>query len=344
MGRKLLYIFILTTALQALLTSCEQRPDNVVSKSKMEQVLYDYHLAKSMINQLPPNEKYKEQLYIDAVMRKNKVSQADFDSSLVWYNRHNSDLKDIYDHLNKRFETADKELQLSTGNTSMANVASSDGDTANIWNGAAIIVLRPKPSLNHESFIIKADTSFHRFDKYILSGDLSMVNENTMARSNSVTMSLSIRYDDGKVISDTRTLRNTARQELSIEAHEDKDIASVSGFIHYTPNSTDERSIAMVNNLTLIRMHKPDSLIHTVAKPDTTATDTMPAVNTDSTRPSRHLTPEELREQNRSDEELKLKTAPDASKIKRRFNRRGTNNNNNRTRQPQRGGTPARRR
>ncbi|MBR4367046.1 MAG: DUF4296 domain-containing protein [Bacteroidaceae bacterium] len=335
MHKNLLHIFILTTLFLTLLASCEQRPDNVVSKSKMEQLLYDYHLAKSMVNQLPPDEKYKEQLYIDAVMKKNKVTQDEFDSSLVWYNRHNSELKDIYDNLNKRFETADKELQLSTGNTSMANVASSDGDTANIWNGAAIIVLRPKPSLNHESFIIKADTSFHRFDKYIMSGDLSLVNENNMNRNSSVTLSLSIRYDDGKVISDTRTLRNAARQELTIEARDDKDIASVSGFINYNNNNAEERSIAIVNNLTLIRMHKPDSLIHTHVHPDTVATDTLPAVSKDSTRPSRHLTPDELREQNRDDEGIKLKTAPDASKIKRRFNRRGTNNNNNRPRQQQ---------
>lgn len=342
MSKKPLHIFILTSLFLTLLASCEQRPQNVVSKSKMEQLLYDYHLAKSMVNQLPPDEKYKEQLYIDAVMKKNKVSQADFDSSLVWYNRHNSDLKDIYDNLNKRFETADKELQLSTGNTSMANVASSDGDTANVWNGASIIVLRPKPSLNHESFIIKADTSFHRYDKYIMSGDLSIVNENNMSRNGSVTISLSIRYDDDKVISDTRTIRNAAHQELIIEAHDNKDIASVSGFIHYNTTSAEERSIAIVNNLSLIRMHKPDSLIHTSVREDTVKTDTLPVVTNDSARRTRHLTPDELREQNRDDEDIKLRTAPEASKIKRRFNRKGTNNNNNRPRQPQRG-APARR-
>ncbi len=341
MNRKMLYFSVMFTTIMTLLTACEQKPDHVVSKSKMEQLLYDYHLAKSMINQLPPNEKYKEQLYIDAVLKKNEVSQEDFDSSLVWYNRHNTDLKDIYDNLNKRFETADKELQLSTGNTSMANVASSNGDTANIWNGAAIIVLRPKPSLNHESFIINADTSFHRFDRFILSGDLSMINDNAMNRNNSVTMSLTIRYKDNKVISDTRTLRTAARQDLSIEAHDDKDIASVSGFIHYNANNTEQRSLALVNNLTLIRMHKPDSLIRKTHRADTMKVDTTPVVRIDTTRPSRHLTPDELREQNRSDEELKLKTAPEASKIRRRFKRRGTNQNNKQPRQPQRA-TPAR--
>lgn len=339
--RRLLHISVLLTALVCLLSSCERKPDHVVSKGKMEQVLYDYHLAKSIINQLPPNEKYQEQLYIDAVLRKNKISQEDFDSSLVWYNRHNSDLKDIYDNLNKRFETADKELQLSTGNTSMANVASSEGDTANVWHGAPIMVLRPQPSLNHESFIIKADTSYRRHDRFVLNADLSLVNDNNMARNHSVTLSLSLRYSDGKVVSDTRTVHSASHQELSVEAHDDKDITSVSGFINYNAE-TNGRSIAIVDNLTLIRMHKPGQEATPAVQTDTLETDTLPTVRTDSTRRTRHLSPEELREQNRSDEKADLKEAPDASKIKRRFNRRGTNNNNNRPRQP-RPATPAKR-
>ena len=47
-----------------------KRPDDVISESKMENLLYDYHLAKSMGDNLPYNENYKKTLYLDAVFKK----------------------------------------------------------------------------------------------------------------------------------------------------------------------------------------------------------------------------------------------------------------------------------
>ncbi|KAB4403140.1 DUF4296 domain-containing protein, partial [Bacteroides thetaiotaomicron] len=64
-----------------------KRPDDVISESKMENLLYDYHLAKSMGDNLPYNENYKKTLYLDAVFKKYGTTEAVFDSSLVWYTR-----------------------------------------------------------------------------------------------------------------------------------------------------------------------------------------------------------------------------------------------------------------
>lgn len=46
-----------------------KRPSDVISESKMENLLYDYHVAKSMGDNLPYSENYKKALYIDAVSR-----------------------------------------------------------------------------------------------------------------------------------------------------------------------------------------------------------------------------------------------------------------------------------
>ena len=52
------------------LTSCRvKRPDTVLSDEKLEAVLYDYHLAKAMGEQLPYNESYKRVLYIESVFQ-----------------------------------------------------------------------------------------------------------------------------------------------------------------------------------------------------------------------------------------------------------------------------------
>ena len=46
-----------------------KRPNDVIPESKMESLLYDYHLAKSMGDNLPYSENYKKALYIDAVFK-----------------------------------------------------------------------------------------------------------------------------------------------------------------------------------------------------------------------------------------------------------------------------------
>ena len=67
-GRFQYYILFL---LMLSFVSCEvKRPRGVLSDSEMENVLYDYHIAKSMADQLPYTENYKRTLYIDAALKK----------------------------------------------------------------------------------------------------------------------------------------------------------------------------------------------------------------------------------------------------------------------------------
>ena len=74
-----------------------KRPNDVIPESKMESLLYDYHLAKSMGDNLPYSENYKKALYIDAVFKKYGTTQAVFDSSMVWYTRNTEVLSKIYE-------------------------------------------------------------------------------------------------------------------------------------------------------------------------------------------------------------------------------------------------------
>ena len=67
------------------LTACQvKRPDTVISDAKMENVLYDFHIAKAMGEEVPYSESYKRVLYIESVYRKHGITQADF----VWRGRH----------------------------------------------------------------------------------------------------------------------------------------------------------------------------------------------------------------------------------------------------------------
>ena len=59
-----------------IVSACKvKRPDSVISESEMENLLYDYHIAKAMGENMPGGENYKKALYVEAVFKK------------VWYDR-----------------------------------------------------------------------------------------------------------------------------------------------------------------------------------------------------------------------------------------------------------------
>ena len=57
--------------LMFLLMACDDRPKDVLSRGKMEDVLYDYHIMQGIIDELPSEEREaKAQDYINAVFEK----------------------------------------------------------------------------------------------------------------------------------------------------------------------------------------------------------------------------------------------------------------------------------
>ena len=69
-----------------ILGSCSRRPRYVIPEKKMIDVLVDIQLAQAIYgrnNQFTTDE--KKDALIEGVLKKHKVSQAELDSSLVWY-------------------------------------------------------------------------------------------------------------------------------------------------------------------------------------------------------------------------------------------------------------------
>ena len=87
-------------------------PSDIIQPSEMESLLYDYHLATTMGNDLPYGETYKKEAYLDYVFDKHHVTEAEFDSSMVWYTRHTYHLVTIYENVQKRFEEDEKHLRM----------------------------------------------------------------------------------------------------------------------------------------------------------------------------------------------------------------------------------------
>ena len=91
---KYLFFLILTT----VVFSCQNRPSEVLSRKKMENVMYDMYIAEAIIDndyQKFAQPENKEAL-INQVLEKHKITEARWDTSLSWY----SDNIDTYIQIN----------------------------------------------------------------------------------------------------------------------------------------------------------------------------------------------------------------------------------------------------
>ena len=70
-----------------------QVPSEYIQPDELEDMLYEYHVAEAMARNSSENVDYKQTEYFLAVLEKHHVTEADFDSSLVYYYSHAERLK-----------------------------------------------------------------------------------------------------------------------------------------------------------------------------------------------------------------------------------------------------------
>lgn len=108
---KYLFFLIVTT----MVFSCQNRPSEVLSRKKMENLMYDMYIAEAIIDNDYQEfiEPEKKEALIAQVLKKHKTTEAHWDTSLSWY----SDNIDVYIQINdsvkvrlKRNQTAIDEL------------------------------------------------------------------------------------------------------------------------------------------------------------------------------------------------------------------------------------------
>lgn len=294
------------------LISCGDKSELVVSKSQMEQILYDYHVTQAFVTTLPIEERYKAEIYMGAVYEKNNITKEQFDSSMVYYNRHADELKEIYDNLQDKLTAMNEKIQLQTGSNEMLTF-SENGDTTSIWSGKKLLLLRNKDMLNKEVFKISADTSFYKGDKFILKADTRLINNEKRSRDYRVSMCLTAQYTDGKQISEYQHITISSSKQITLNTDKSKTISQVTGFFYYSGKS-DERNFAIIDAVELIKIHTDKTskpVVKEEAADSTTNNKTSPAeqdkVNERKTKTIEELNQERIKE----NKKVSIKSKPD---------------------------------
>ncbi len=83
--------YLLLGLFMLLLTACESRPKEILDNKTMESVMYDLYTfeGEAAVSGMAVGTSEKSPYY-NAILEKHNITNAQFDSSLVWYAAHPS--------------------------------------------------------------------------------------------------------------------------------------------------------------------------------------------------------------------------------------------------------------
>ena len=243
------------------LFSCEVKiPDDVIAPDKMEKLLYDYHLVQSMSSEYASDE-YKEKLYFEYVFAKHNVKEAEFDSSLVWYNRYPKHMYKIYQNLEQRLEVEVEMMSHAKGTLDEGvslDVAYLASDTAELWTSTPAKMLLSTPLQSTLTFGFEmSDTLFVAGDSLSFSFDASFVSGGVKGVRQEAFAAITVNYDDGKVGNCAARVDKTGHVVLAFNRYFDSRPVSMNGFVYYFDNDATASARLVLTAISVTRIHPP---------------------------------------------------------------------------------------
>lgn len=220
----------------------------------MEDILFDYHLALGMADEQSVSSVQQES-YKLAVLKKYEVSQKEFNKSMEYYMRHTERMHDIYENLSKRLQEEAREQGATASELNQFGVITSKGDTTDIWKSQRAMAMSTYPPNNQFSFSIKADTSFHKGDRFVLRFNTQFIVQEGMRNGK---VGLIITFNNDSVAQQVQQVTSDGQQSLTITDNDSLGIKNIRGFFILNPNVegvTTTLTMMFLTQIQLIRMH-----------------------------------------------------------------------------------------
>ena len=301
-----------------VLTGCKvRRPKEVIPEGQMESLLYDYHIAKALGENLPYNENYKKALYIEYVFQKHGTTEAVFDSSMVWYTRHANLLSKMYERINTKLKAEQSEIDNLIAIRDNKPKTSTPGDSIDVWLLDRMLHLTGKPWNNKLTFAIPSDSNFKARDT--LQWDIHYYFLDSKPDSTEAAlMSMAIQYANDSIISFTKKVVESGLQSIRLQADTLGDIKEIRGYVYYS-GGKDSIKHLFANRISLMRYHSNDSLFSNKADTlETESTIKAEPEKVEEKKPEQpvqqpeRVNPDELRRRERARPTQKLDTLKEA--------------------------------
>ena len=192
------YIAMLLLSALVAVACTPSVPSDVIQPDEMEDILYDYYISQAMAGQAlnQKDASYDRYVYFSAVLQKHGVTEAEFDSSLVYYYSNAKRLHGIYSSLSERIGNEAMGLGASVNEFNKYSSLSESGDTANIWQDATSLLLTPYAPSNKFTFSIKADSTYKVGDSFLVNFMSDFIYQ---AGTKDAVVYVAVRYDNDSV-------------------------------------------------------------------------------------------------------------------------------------------------
>ena len=239
----------------AVLAACTpRRPSGVLSEGKMEDILVDYHLALAMAETQPGDLSENRYILAQAALRKHHVTEAELDTSLVYWCRNSEKMSKICSRVSKRLSYMAEAQGVDRQEKNRYSYLATEGDTANVWNLRSNVVLIPNVVDNIYSFSIDADTTFMPGDYFMWAFKTQFMASDQYTEAYAL---LSVQYDNDSIMGTSQRLGSNRDTEIRLncaEAYRDIPIRSVNGTI-YLPLRDRGFGILAISDFVLVRYH-----------------------------------------------------------------------------------------
>lgn len=243
------------------LSSCRiERPDVVLSDEQMEDVLYDYHLAKAMGENLSSDVAYRRMSYIESVYKKHHITQEVFDTSMQWFARHPDVLSEVYKRVNDRVKAEREYIEKLIALRDNKPRTSQPGDSVDVWAWLRIYRLSGTALDNKITFTLPADSNFQGRDT------IRWMNRFRYSGGDTATgtlpaawVAMQLVYDTDSMVAKVHRIDRPGFDTLTLYADTLGAMKEVRGFIYY-PNAEGQIALS-VDKIQLMRYHAKDSLM-----------------------------------------------------------------------------------
>ena len=235
-------------------------PSNYIQPGDMEDILYDYYVSQGMASvseQKIGTEDYRRDLFFNAVLKKHRVTRAEFDSSLVYYYTRADKFVDICHNVQDRLSEEALDLGTSEGEVERYTTQSLTGDTANVWEGNRSLMLIPYAPYNRIQFTQKADTSYHKGDSYMLSFMSDFLYQGGIKEA---LVYLALKYENDSIVSKVTHFSASGDTKLRIDACDLK-VKELMGYFYLGEGNEKNTDLKLLflTDIQLIRFHKQKS-------------------------------------------------------------------------------------
>ena len=215
-----------------IFTACEQIPSHIIAPEQMETLLIDIHKAEAISDNLTQyaSDREKERLR-QSVFDRHHVTQAQFDTSLVWYSEHMTKYSQIYNNVTARLKEED--------------------DSIDVWNKDPYYLFEPRLYRHVLLFNILADDNFRENDIFQLSINFDQLPQGIPDKAR---ITLVIRHRNDSIYSVTREILHNGTTMIEAQAQNDK-VTRVMGSIEVPLHPMWQETYA--NKISLLRIrHK----------------------------------------------------------------------------------------